>query len=834
MILLLLQLLFFPVLLIMYGEPVRFFLLRKLGLFSDLDFVQICILDVYVGGLILYAIAILPFAFFNQFVMVGLTVLFFFVSVNIHSKMLAQVTGFSKIRALLKANRRILLDYLPLFAMFLTLLLIDLSASSGLVFGGIFDESIHSLRTEVIIQNSHIGLTLQPYLPEANIYPEASHVIFAFATYVLNMMVPKAVFYISILFKALTVFGAYFLGRMLSSRREYYLGLSFVFTFISQWPLFVVWGGNPFLVGLPLFLVCLGLLFSLIRSQTKTSLAELAVLGLLFGLAGAMVVSFLETLTVVALMVFVYWLVSKHNSLRHRLLELIVILSVSLLVLSPFLVRFFVFYQYPGHNIGIPSDFAGYPKQESSLTQAVQWAFNNLSPYFGLRLLMMVLFVGLAMLVWINRAFNKTKSVLAFASSICLAAATLSFIAYLLPGDFEIISWGHQGLIIVIALNVFLLAFFLELAQLFRSHRFGWLSNLSSKFPHANMMLAVLLIVLITAPFAYYRISTDTNSLRVSYGTFAVTTQDDYNLMTWMKENLSSNAVILVSLYEPGLFIPVISHHIIVYPYSASSFSRSYQTLLDSLDSNVLNVTSYDLMQNLSISHVYVGSNGAYWLFKKYKWDPLLFLGNPNFKLVENIGVAYLFQFTYMIPSVAFTDDFEDANWSATGWEAKSAGTGQGNVTTTTDFAYNSQSSLKMTAQAAYTLSEWQCATYISRKIYVLNDSDVSLSFYVNATEGFSGRDTFGAIVSNLYGNQTYVITTPNGVYENYQHSKSLPTSEGFYEFTGNNSMSTLWHQAYNSSLPNPFILQFVSWDFDGVQNVAYLDNITVTTSPGQ
>jgi hypothetical protein len=202
--------------------------------------------------------------------------------------------------------------------------------------------------------------------------------------------------------------------------------------------------------------------------------------------------------------------------------------------------------------------------------------------------------------------------------------------------------------------------------------------------------------------------------------------------------------------------------------------------------------------------------------------------------LIENFGNAYLFQFKYTDPQVAFLDDFENANWSANGWEANSEGSGQGNVTIAGDFGYHSQRSLKITAQAAYTVSEWQYATYVSRKIFVLNDSDVCLSFFLSAVQGFSGRDTLAAIVSNIYGNQTFVITTPNGVYKDYQHSYSLPASEGFFEFKGNSSLSTLWRQAYGSSLPNPFVLEFVNWDFDGVKNVAYVDDVAVTTTPAR
>lgn len=832
MALLVLQLLFFMFLMIVNGEPLRFYLLRHLRLFSDLDFVQICILDVYLGGLLLYVIAMLPLMLFNRFIILGLAVLGFGVSVFAHSNALRQVTKPDRIRAFLGDNKAIFYDYLPLFAMFIIVLLVDLTALSGYVFGGIFDESIHALKTQVIVENNYVPLTLQPYLQEGNIYPQASHVIFAFGNYALNIIIPKVVFYVSVLFKALTVFGAYFLGRKLSLAREYYLGLSFVFTFISSWPLFVAWGANPFLVGFPLFLVCLGLLYSLIRSQTKTSYKELVAAGLLLGLAGAIIVTYLQTLMMVVALVSIYWLVTKSKSVRRKLFEFVIIFSVSLLVLSPFLYRFVAFYQYPGHNIGIPEDFSGYQKQGFALTQAVQWAFDNLSPYFELRLLMLFPLVGLCVLVWINRKSNNMKSILAYASAIFLSAVSLSFIAFFLPGDFEIVSWGHQGIIIAISLNLFVLAFFLELARLIKGMKFTWLSRLSSKFSRVNLMLAVVIPALITAPFIYHRIMIDSNSLSGTYRMFAVTTQDDLDLMTWMQANLSSNAVILVSLYEPGLYIPTISHHRIVYPYSASSFSLSYQTLLDSLDNNVVNRTVYDLASNLSISHVYVGSNGAYWWFKQRKWDPGLFLGNPNFQLVKNFGNAYLFKLNYTNPNTVFLDDFEHERWDDYGWQTYFEGNGLGNVTIQNDFENSSQRSLRITSQAVYTVFTWRHATYITRKIYVQNDSDVTLSFRLNATGGFNGQDTFAVLISNIYRNQTLIMTTTNGVYQDYRHSQLLNQSVGTYEFKDSSSISSLWHQDFNTSLPVTLIMELVNYDFDGIENVAYVDNITVTSTP--
>ncbi len=832
MMLLLLQLIFFMFALALSGEPLRIVFLRKRTLFSDLDFLQILILDIYLGGAILYLFAIFPVGLFNKVIVFAIPLFGFVFSFFVHSKAIGQLTKLDKVKTFLTEKKWMIFDCLFVFAMVALFLFIDLSSSSTLVFGSAFDESAHSLKVEVILENGHIPLTLQPYVGEGIIYPQGSHVIFAFAYYILNIEVPKAVFYITIFFKALSVLGAYFLGKKLSSSRTYYLGLSFIFTFISSWPLFVSWGGNPFLVGFPLFLVNLGLFFSLLRTQGKSNFAELVALGLLFGYGGALIISYLQTLIVIALFVVVFWLIQKHCLIRRKFLECLLIISVSLLPLSPFLFRFFAFYGYPGHNIGVPTDFVSYPQQQFIVAQALTWAFENLSPHFLLRLLMLFIIGGLAILLWKTKNYKDVKPTVAFAGAIFLSANILSFISFFLSRDFEIISWGHQGIILMISVNILIAVFYFKLLKFLQNCSLTKLFKAFSKNLLITFLLAVTLLASTTIPFLYYRATEDCAILNSSYRSFAVTTQDDYALIEWMKENVSSNSVILVSPYEPGLFIPSVSHHRIVFPYSASGFTRSYQTLINLIQNNVLNETAYDLMFNLSISHVYVGSDAAYWWFERYKWNPTLFLGNPNFRLVKNFGNSYLFQLEYTHPNVVFSDDFEHTLWNENGWHVGTDGNGVGNTNTTTDSDHDGAKSLRITAKAVYTPSEWKYANKISREVFVSNNSDVTLSFCLNATEGFNNKpplnDTFAVFISNIYRNQSLVFTTPNGVYENYACTVQLTSHEG--NFTCD--LSTKWQQMFDAFLPNSFILEFVNYDFDGVENVAYIDNVEVTSVP--
>jgi hypothetical protein len=63
------------------------------------------------------------------------------------------------------------------------------------------------------------------------------------------------------------------------------------------------------------------------------------------------------------------------------------------------------------------------------------------------------------------------------------------------------------------------------------------------------------------------------------------------------------------------------------------------------IEAKIINATAYDLMRQLNISHVYVGSRVGGAVLGKYKWNSTIFLQNHAFSLVKNVGDAYLFAF---------------------------------------------------------------------------------------------------------------------------------------------------------------------------------------------
>jgi hypothetical protein len=809
--------------LIIVGEPVRLLAGRLSTFFKNINFVEICILDLYLGSFVLYVIALPPWHLFSTTIITGLLFVFLAISIAYHWKL-------KKPDVVKQTERKKgeMIEQACVIGLFCFLLCLQVFPLTSLLYGSVRDVSLHSLMAQVIIENQYLPTTMLPYSTEGIIYPAAAHVIFAFAAILTGWVVPQAIFYVTQLFNALAVVAAYFLARRISMNRAFYLSTTFVFTFVSSWPLFVTWGSNPFVAGFPLFLVCLGLLLAMFFNPERGDWKEFIVLGLLFGYLGAIMLSFLQTLMVIAVLWLLIQVFRKLTS-RKCLLGFTILFSVSILPMAPFIYRFISYYPYLGHNIGLPADFRGYSAVQQSFLQGIQWALWNLAPYPFLVFEMVTICVLSPMLYFclekerrLGRPFLMTFLVIA-------SSTILSIVAFVLPPDFSIVSWGHQGIILAAGLTL--------LVALFGHHLFGFIQKIGAKFlkedprrPQATIVISILLISTIYAPFVYSRTFLDPLGLKGAYGMFAVTSKQDNELMLWMRENLTGDAVILVNPDEAGLFIPAISHKKTVFTTTGSQLSRSYEKLFGSLCNETLNVTCYDIMKSFNITHVYVGSAATYYWAKNYKWLPELFLGNPNFELVKEVGDAYLFKVLYKDPSLVFTDNFEHESWYDYGWNSGHDydGHGLGNVTLAKDFRNHSQKCLKIASQAVYTVSIWKYAQYVWRQFFVPNDSDVRLSFDFNASEGFHGKDTFAVVISNAYGNQSVILTTPNGTYANYTNSVSM----GKFDGSWSSDLTALWNQKFNSSFPASFFLEFVNYDFDGVQNVVYIDNVNVTAVP--
>jgi hypothetical protein len=630
--------------LIVLGEPLRLLFSRFSILFRKLDFIETCVLNVYLGGLILYVLALLPFPLFDTPIILVLLLLSAIILVIYYMRLgkrrRIQNEQFRKSRE----NR--ILEYVFVLGMFVIALYVQIIPLASFVYGSIRDTSYHSLLAEVIIENRHIPSTLEPYLPEGIIYPLASHVIFAFAAELTGWIVAKAVFYVTPLFSALTVLGTYFLSRKLWQNRVFYLGTVFVSTFVAAWPMFVTWGANPFVVGLPLFLISAAMFITLLFDSDGRDVKELCVIGVLFGYLGAIMISYLETLLAMAAIGLLARLLLRLLHVKQKIRDFGFLFAVSLLPISPFLFRFVFYYPNIGHNIGLPADFIGYPNVQNRVGQGLQWAYENLSANSNLRMsTILICALSLLLLVGVKRK-RGLKRVLSAASLMFLASVSLSLLSEALPPDVSVVSSTHQVIVAIVSSYL--------LVALFGQNLFAFLRSAFSRFTRINVnrscvafLISILILSLVYAPFVAVRLCSDPSTLRGAYGVFAVTSNDDNRLMLWIRENLGLEAVILVNQYEPGLFIPAVSNRKAIFVTPGSQLSRRYQKLCGLLSNGTLNATCLSIMKSFGITHVYVGSVATYWWVRAYRWNPQLFLSSPNFRLIKRIGEAYLFQVSY-------------------------------------------------------------------------------------------------------------------------------------------------------------------------------------------
>src|SRR5208337_1872356 len=342
-----LQLLFFMFCFFILGEPWRLGLRKFVDVFKNLDVLQILVLDVYLGGFLLYIIAIIPLHLFSAYVLYAITLVSTLIVLWFYREGLRSVAR--NLRLKLKSfSFRNHLDSEPLLLIvliFLFALVVQTLALNGLIFGSIRDTSMHSLFVQVLLQNKQVPMTLQPYLSEGIVYPQGFTPMIAYSVLISNYSPPEAVFYLTAFFNAFTILGVYFLGKTLSLSRKGYVGLSlaFVFAFVAFWPKYVVWGSNAMVASFPLFFVCLSLFPFL--TKEKLNIGTIVAIGFLFGYLAVLHLEVYEMLIGTLFMVWLYTAIKRRKVAWGRLLRLALILGLSLLVLSPFLYRTLVWYQ---------------------------------------------------------------------------------------------------------------------------------------------------------------------------------------------------------------------------------------------------------------------------------------------------------------------------------------------------------------------------------------------------------------------------------------------------------------------------------------------------------
>ncbi len=810
------QLLFLMLLFALVGRPLFFLFRRWVRFFEDFNIVQELVFDVYLGALLMYILALLPFHLFNYYVLFAVLIL----CSTLTFVQLTREFRRGKLKGTLLVQwRKSGLEQATVLVLFLLSLGIQVIPLTIFIFGSIHDTSLHALFSQLILENSQIPATHQPYLPAAIIYPQGAHVIFAFATLILGMPTPFTVFRVMPLFNALTVFAAYHFGRSLDGRKYAGLSSALVFTFISMWPTYITWGGNPLAIGVPLFIMAATFLGQTADSEDISRKHEIlfyVTAGVVLGFLGALHLS-LSLILILGWVTFSLYKCKKYRKISNESRKMAILIGVSVVFIAPFLFRFISYYSLPGQNIGLPSDIGS---SESSLLPVTDlrlsfegmkeailgWPFQyNISPYLPTRLMCIAFFI-LVLLDLIHKALKRRR--MTKAEIVGSLIVTSSILVFLTEPIIPVPSISHRaGLTLYIFLMLMLGSFILTL----------W-TSLICKTHKAKTVKAVALTLFafgaLYTPFIYYKFVEDPWTLKGQYGIFAVTTQDDYSLMLWIKDNLPQTSIILVNPYEPGMFIPALSQKKVVYPYSAYHLSASYANTTFAIVNGVLDSEVFSYLTDHNITYIYVGAMSSplqeilRFEKKTCNWDPSLFLGNPNFKLLKKIGYAYLFEFQLKDTRMILADNFDYDSLDQGGWYIAKHGDGEGNASIIQSTSFTESSSL-----ALYAKSKGEpYLTSVLRKIYAADTSNVTLSLNLKFATGFSSEDTLILIISD--NNR-----------DNF--ARAHLASSGHYQF----NVSELWKDLHGNELPKSFYVEILNLDVDGIENVACVDSINISAN---
>ncbi len=246
------ELLAFAGLMGLAGEGVRRPLARLVEFFRADEPFERFLLDLYLGGALLYLVAALPLQLFSP------APLFAVLALALAS------TGWSVARAqrdrrLGPALRRLVTPlgrplYLLSLAAALGLAAVELIAAGPVATGNTFDSSVDTLFVTLLTLHGSIPLTLAPVASGVVAYPQGSTAWFAFGQWLFALPPPRTALLVTPLFMALAPLGAFTLGRRWFGSDAGAAALALVLALLGPGTRYFAAGSNDFVLAFPLVL----------------------------------------------------------------------------------------------------------------------------------------------------------------------------------------------------------------------------------------------------------------------------------------------------------------------------------------------------------------------------------------------------------------------------------------------------------------------------------------------------------------------------------------------------------------------------------------------------
>jgi hypothetical protein len=570
---------------------------------------------------------------------------------------------------------------IALFSILFVVIFLSSMLITGFYGSTIDDGADHTLITRIVLDNP-VSLLTRSGQPFANLilnYPSGSHVLSAFFVSLLNVSIQKIVILISIILPTLIALAFYSTIKCLFKNNTIsMLGLivaSFFTVGFAWWP--ISWGGLPVLLSLYLAVSSLGLFFMFLFSKPLSYLNSF-LLGLIL---------FISSQTYpTALLVELIWLalilitklstmawhshsfkVPIYSFLKWKNVTYVIVFLIPMLFSVPY------FYSIYAHNIaGV--QFAELNPASNYLAESVigrisfNWLvdifslsffFSELGKLFSLASFAIILIIAF----FIPRFGKKLRNVFpaGFAFNLLLVYFfRVSIMAYLaitlfLPVNFLIDFFNPER----VWQHIFIAATIMTTIVFFSSLHLSYLvlKRLSKneersvkKFSKNRLLtVAILILLLSTAVFLSVPVVTEQhqtyNKMKVQLNYYTVLGPDDVSLMNWIKENVDSQSLILISRGDSGQYLTAVSEKQSFCGYNGI---ENYSAIMTFLTANSSDLRAIPYLIDNKISFVYIGSKPSTFALDsviRRSFNASQFLSTPYFNLAKEIGNAWLFQF---------------------------------------------------------------------------------------------------------------------------------------------------------------------------------------------
>jgi hypothetical protein len=176
-----------------------------------------------------------------------------------------------------------------------------------------------------------------------------------------------------------------------------------------------------------------------------------------------------------------------------------------------------------------------------------------------------------------------------------------------------------------------------------------------------NRLFAVVLSVLLISTLVFLSVPVikeqqqTYNKIEANLNYYTVLGHDDVLLMNWIKNNISSQALVLISRGDSGQYLTAISEKQSFCGYNGI---ENYTSIMTFLTDNSSDLRAIPYLIDNKISYLYVGSKPiSYGLDSAIRrpFNASQFLATPYFDLIKEIGNAWLFEFNASSALKAYT-----------------------------------------------------------------------------------------------------------------------------------------------------------------------------------